>query len=279
MKTTAIRWLSAALILLTYNTLQADTFFDGVSITPPLTLETFNEAPGPSIPASGGNPDAYLLLTEAVNNQHNWATFDRSFLGAAPQATFAFDFIIDPTETGPSADGFSFSFAPTATYNDAGGIGAPAFTAEDPAAAGVLGFGFDTWSNEGAHDTPGIGTGSDYQEISVFWDGAVVQRMDDTRTLDPPLTLDDAEWHSVAGTVDFAAGEVSLTVDGTSVFSGVAVPGLTPYENRIMFAARTGGENEIAGIDNLLVQYVPEPASGLLALLAGIASVMWRRRK
>jgi hypothetical protein len=251
--------------------------FDGGADTPS-TLETFGVAPGPSYQPAGGNPGGYLQLTDAVNSQHNWATFDMSDAGTYPQSTFSFDFLLNPTAT-PSADGFSFSYANTANYGGSGGVGTAPFTAEDPAAAGVLGFGFDTWSNQAPNDNPNVPTGSDYQEISVFYNGALVQRIDDTRLLTTPLVLDDGVWHSVTGSVDFAGGAVSLSVDGQSVFNGVAIPGLVPFESRIMLAARTGGENELAGIDNINVQYVPEPVGCVLALTAfGILGLLRRRR-
>jgi hypothetical protein len=118
-----------------------------------------------------------------------------------------------------------------------------------------LGFGFDTWSNAGAWDEP-IPTGSDYNEISVFWNGGLVQRVWDTRNvLTPPLTLDDGAWHTVDGTIDFIAQTVSLNVDGNPVVTNLPVPGLYPFESRIMYAARTGGENEDARIDNLNVTW------------------------
>jgi len=234
----------------------------------PVSLEIFSgtTTPGATIEPTGGNPGGFLQLTDAVNDQHTWATFDNTDAGTFPLSQFNFDFLIDPTATGPSADGFSFSYADTATFGTTGGIGAAPFTAEDPAASGILGFGFDTWSNEGTWDTPGIGTGSDYQEISVFWDGMLIERIDDTRLLGTPLVLDDATWHEVSGVVNFAAATVSLSVDGQAIFSGLSLPGLVPFESRIMFAARTGGENELVAIDNLLVDYlgsvVPGDANG-----------------
>jgi hypothetical protein len=230
-------------------------------------------------PGLDGN---FLLLTGPVNGQNNFATFDRSDAGTFATSDFRFDFLIAPDQT-PSADGISFSYANTATYGTSGGIGAAAFTPEDPAAAGVLGFGFDTWSNQGAFDNPDVDTGSDYSEISLFYDGNLILRVDDTRLLDPSLTLDDGNaatgegLHVATGSVDFAGGTASLQVDGNPIFTDVEVPGLVPFESRIMFAARTGGENEFAAVDNVLVNFTPEPATGLLALI-GFALVLCRRR-
>jgi hypothetical protein len=47
---------------------------------------------------------------------------------------------------------------------------------------------------------------------------------------------------------------VTLAVDGQPIFYNLAIPGLTPFESRIMLAARTGGENEKTDIDNLDVR-------------------------
>ena len=72
---------------------------------------------------------------------------------------------------------------------------------------------------------------------------------------------------------------VSLDVDGNSVISGVPVPGLAPFESRIMFAARTGGENELAGIDNLNVEFIPEPTSVVVAWILATGALGFLRRK
>jgi hypothetical protein len=254
--------------------------FDGADT--PVTFNQFGEAPGPAIvgPGVDGN---FLLLTAASNGLNNFATFDVSDAGSYASSTFSFDFIIAPDAT-PSADGFSFSYLDTATHGSTGGLAAPPYTPEDPAAAGVLGFGFDTWSNQGAHDNPAVDTGSDYSEISVFFNGALVSRVDDTRLLTPPLTLDDGNLdtgegiHTATGTVDFAGGKVSLQVDGNAIFTDLAVPGLAPFESRIAFAGRTGGENENVGLDNVNVNFVPEPATGVLALM-GLSMLLVIRRK
>ena len=167
--------------------------FDGGGDTPfEIDGTSIIDGPGPS-----GN---YLLLTEAVNSQHNFVTFDMSDPGEHNIATFSFDFLIDPTDSGPSADGFGFSFISTDTYGTEGAANPrPPGVAENPKAEGVLGFGFDTWSNAGADDAA-IPTGTDYQEISVFYNNELVSRVmgaesslgvDDTPILDPGFQLDD----------------------------------------------------------------------------------------
>ncbi|HWB02679.1 MAG TPA: hypothetical protein VG796_06605 [Verrucomicrobiales bacterium] len=253
--------------------------FNGGADTP-VNLQVFGDPGGPSIQPAGGLTGGYLELSGAVNAQHNWATFDRTDIGTSPRADFSFSFKITAPVT-PSADGFSFSFANTANYGSVGGVLAPPFTAEDPAATGILGFGFDTWSNnggQGGFDDPLQPQSSDYHEVSLFYNGAMLNRIDNTRLLATPLFLDDGNWHNVTGSVDFLGGRVSLSVDGQALYNSFAVPGLVPFESRIMFAARTGNENEIAAIDNLNVLWVPEPATAGLGLLAG-ALLLGRRRR
>ena len=255
--------------------------FDGGADTPS-TLQTFR-APtepegGPTILTEGGNPGGFLRLTADVNGQNNYASFDRSDAGTFALSTFSFQFRIGGV--GPSADGFSFSFADTSMHGVSGGLAGPIYGGpEDPAAAGSLGFGFDTWSNQGAFDNPNVPTGSDYQEISLFYNGGLVQRIDDTRLLTTPLTLDDGNWHTASGNINFEAGTASLSVDGTAVFSDVAVAGLTPFESRIIIAGRTGGENSDQDIDNIDVQFVPEPSTALLGLLGLGGLLFWRSKK
>ena len=61
MKQNAVGLFSVALMLVSFSALQA-TVFDGAGT--PVTLETFGDAPGPSIEATGGNPDGYLRIRD-----------------------------------------------------------------------------------------------------------------------------------------------------------------------------------------------------------------------
>jgi MYXO-CTERM domain-containing protein len=281
MKKFAVAFFSVTitLVLFSVGVLDASTInnFNGGFGTA-VTLQRFGDPGGPSIETTGGNPGGVLQLTQAINGQNNFATFDRTDAGAQAASVFNFDFRIAPGTT-PSADGISFSYANTANYGTTGGVGSAPFTPEDPSAVGILGFGFDTWANGAPYDDPAQGQQSNYQEISVFYNGSLIQRINDTRLLTPPLTLDDGNWHTVFGYVDFIGATVDLNVDGKPVITDLSVPGLAPFESRVMFAARTGGENEIALVDNLNVGYViPEPAAGVLALLGFGLLLLLRRR-
>ena len=230
--------------------------------------------PAPTVLATGGNPGGYLRLTANINDQHSFVPFDLTDAGTFPASTFSFQFRIDNLGAG-GADGFSFSYLDTALFGATGALGAAPFTAEDPAATGVLGFGFDTWGNGGGFDANG--NSADYSEISLFYNGLLVQRVDDTRLLPVSLNLKDAAWHTVTGQISFTGQTVSLSVDGNPIMTDVMVADLVPFESRILFGGRTGGANERASIDNVNVLYVPEPATGALLVLGGLIALRRRR--
>jgi hypothetical protein len=273
--------VAAAFPLLLAGVASAATLhsFDGGAGTP-LTLQQFGEPPGAMILTTGGNPGGYLQLTPNVDSQNNYATFDRSDVGTVPASTFAFDFRFDSLGNG-GADGFSFNYYNTANWGTSGNVaGGSPFTPEDPTGPGVLGIGFDTWGNLAPIDhqpAPPAELQGNYSEISLFYNGSLVQRVDDTRALAAgAFNLKDGAWHRVTGTVNFDAGTVSMLVDTTPIFTNTAAPGLTAFESRVGFAGRTGGANEQTSIDNVNVQFVPEPAS---AAILGVAGLMLLRRR
>ncbi len=273
MKTTPIIALFPLLGTVAFGATTAS--FDGGADTP-IFLNQFGATPGASIQPAGGNPDGYLQLTANANDQNNFATFDLSDPGASFSAsTFTFQFRVDNLGAG-GADGFSFNYYPTAIYGTTGAlVGSAPFAPEDPAGAGVLGFGFDTWGNGGTFDANG--NSADYSEITLFFDGALINRIDDTRLLANPLNLKDGAWHTVNGTVDTAGATVTMSVDGNPIFDSVAVPGLVAAEARVGYAGRTGNANEQVSIDNVNVQFVPEP--GVIGALAVGSLVLLRRRR
>ena len=208
----------------------------------------------------------------------NVAAFDRTQLGTVPRIDFNFQFNIGVGSTTGTADGFHFMLIPTSIF---GASGQGANRGEEPDEPGALGFGFDTWSNNGGFggpDDPAQPQGSDYQEIALYYNGAEIASIDNTRLLATPLFLDDGLWHTVNGNFNFTTQTATLTVDGQTIFNNTTIPGLAGFENRVQFGARTGGENEVVSIDNLNVQYVPEPSVfGALAL--GSLVALRRRRR
>jgi hypothetical protein len=258
-------------LALSVGAVQAATTF-----STPVSLFQGGVAPGPTL--AGGT----LTVTTAVNSLNNTAAFNVSDPGPWARADFAFSFrIFNPAQVPPAnitADGFSFNFVNTGVHGSTGAIDPNrpgfVFAGEEPNVSGLLGFAFDTWNNA---EVGGI-EGSDLQQIALHYNGAVVTSVNDTRLLPTPFMLDDGTVRNVAGSVNFAAGTVSLAVDGQSIFNNVAVPGLTPHESRILFAGRTGGENELVEVTGLAVNFVPEPGAIALGLL-GTALIFRRRRR
>jgi len=236
----------------------------------PSTLTQGGAAPGPTIDAAG-----VITLTTASNGQNNQIAYAVTDPGIQTSSNFSFLFnISNVNNPGGTADGFSFSYGNSAVFGTSGAV--PTFVGEEPSVPGLLGFAFDTWNNP---EDPGP-EGSNLSQIALHYNGLIITAMDDTRLAQPTglgFPIDDGISRLVEGTVNFAAGTVSLTVDGLPVFTNQVVPGLVPMESRIIFAARTGGENELAVIDALNVTFIPEPASGLLSLF-GVLALMRRRR-
>ena len=56
-------------MLASISAIQAETKFSGDPSDTPVTLEQFGDLPGSSIPATSGNPDGYLLLTEVSTDK------------------------------------------------------------------------------------------------------------------------------------------------------------------------------------------------------------------
>jgi hypothetical protein len=129
----------------------AAVVFTGDAGDTPVTLTQFGAAgPGPIVDTAGGNPGGRLQVTDAVNGLQNVASFDQTQTGTVPQTDFTFQFKIEAPVTA-SADGFHFAFIDTSVY---GTTGMGANLGEDPGGFGVLGFGFDTWSNNGSIAAP-----------------------------------------------------------------------------------------------------------------------------
>ena len=252
--------------------------FNGGATDTPFVLAKLGDGAAAAVTAGVG-PDgtaALEITTSGINGQANTAGFARADVGAPNSFPFSFQFKAGPTAA--SADGFSVSFLPTTAVASGGygTSGAIPFLSEDPAAANVLAFGFDTWGNGAPNDGPnGAGGSSDYNDISLFWDNKLIAAELDPRA--KGLTIDDNNWHTASGTIDMLGAKVTLKVDALTIFNNVAVPGLKPYEYRLGIGGRTGGENENAWFDNINVG-VPEPASSGLAAM-GLCFLARRRRK
>lgn len=231
--------------------------FDGPLV--PATAGQGGEPPPPTITA-GGPTGSFLNLLAGVNSQGNRYTYDRTDVGAFDTITASFDFRILPGTAG-LADGFSFLLIPTAEYGTSGD-GPSFFTAEEPNVLNAFGLAFDVY--------PGI------NNVSAHWNG--IQQAEYL------VPQNDAAGLNFRGNNVFNRAEltlqrvgngtnatVTLIPDSLSVTPGtpylafqIVMPNMLPYENRVQFTGRTGGENLSLDLDNVNVTYA-NPFTGLAA--------------
>ncbi len=228
------------------------------AMTQAATIQNFDSAgtsytlSGADIYSSDGTYGNVVRLTDGLGGELRQIAFDRADTGAFSKVTANFDFYIThPTKS--QADGIGFVLAPTASQGTSGTV---ANFTEEANVAGVFGVGFDIYNNsDQSFDT-------NNNHISLHWNGSFL-----TANTNLGFTLADSQWHHATITADAVAKTVSVSVDGNSVFSNYAIPGLSGYEYRVAFAGRTGGEVATQYVDNIAV---PEPCASVLLGAAAI---------
>lgn len=253
-------------------------------------LSQFGEAPAPSI-VGGGWDGGYLNLTQEVNSQQNQAAFPQLVAGDYSGLKIDFDFRIS-AGNGGGADGMGIAYVPSSVYGTEGPVELTA-VAEEPNIAGSFGVGFDTFNNEDQGD-------GGESSVSLHWDG--------NRVISFPLDaspigiFENGEVHhaeilvtpnGTGSNVSVIISEVSEpTLGSVTAVDNYFVEGLTPYDGRMVFSARTGGANSQQDVDNVqlmhmtggnkpmttvLYTFVPEPSSVSLLVMGLLCLV--RRRK
>ena len=217
----------------------------------------------------------YLRLMHDNNNQTNSVAFDQQsdgIVGSASGIVAEFDTRMTPG--GNPGDGFSMMLIPTATYGTTGlgAITQGGFVSEEPNAPGVFGLAFDLYNG-----------GSPFNEISLHWNGNAVTAGD------PGFDLDSSLFHHVRLTLTESGSDVlaslSLIPDvfgspgaQVNLFSDLLIPGMSLYDYRVEFGARSGGATVAVDLDNISVNTVPEPGSAAMLCL-GLGVLLRRRRK
>jgi hypothetical protein len=257
------------------------------------TIQTFDGGGTPYVLTGfGGDPaddtqagpsGKCCRLTQATNGGLNTIGFDRTQVGTVSHVLADFDFRIGDSTDGRShgADGIGFVLLNTGgvfdgagdTYGAVGGVNDPVIT-EDATLFQSLGIGFDTWHNNPPTDP-------NDNHVSIWYSDAPHRDFSETAgnvvfmqaqslygfgnyKLHRPTLPDNAPFDHANIVVDAVPGGANVTVTitpaGGSAFSplsNVFVAGFVPYEMRVAFGARTGGENENHDIDNVNVTFSP----------------------
>jgi hypothetical protein len=146
----------------------------------------------------------------------------------------------------------------TAVYGNSGAFNH--FVAEEPTFGQSLGIGFDTFNN-------GLPLDPSDNHLSVHWNGG------SSGVFNPTIDLNDNAWHAAALSVNLLSGLTELRIDGVLQLSTI-VAGLTPYELRPQFGARTGGANDNHDIDEIVftartASSVPDAGTTAVLLACG----------
>lgn len=216
----------------------------------PYASSTCEGTIGPAVQGSGGpTGGAYMRLTGQTTFSSTSIAFQRSDPGAFSQMQIQFDFRMTPPSPANRADGFGVALLNTVSYDNSGGrcVGS-----EEPNLAGSFAVGFDIYQSAGEPNN---------NHISIHHANSL------RNTLTSPIDLGSGQWARARIVVRpggaFSDVSIYLTPSGggeIAVVTNQAVAGLNPYESRVYFAARTGGQVASHDIANVSVTYTADPA-------------------
>ena len=220
------------------NTLQQD--FDHLGTTH-FVANQYGSAPGPQVlPGQGvgsSRPTNYLRLIQQTNNQLNQIAFDRVATGLYQRIEAEWDFSILA-----GADGGAFALLNTGWEGISGPVSNPSPAWENPWFTTGFAIGFDVYPN--------------IYDISLNWAGQEVAKVSS-------YDYRGTDFRHASAVIDFVSGganvSLSITAPGgvtTPIFTNYFIPGMTPYESRVAFGARTGGLNTNFDLDNIVVRWL-----------------------
>src|SRR5258708_4664134 len=219
----------------------------------PYTASTCAGTPAPQVLGGGpGGVGNFLrLLPAGVANSQTSIAFQASDRGGFTQVQIGFDFRLTPESPTSRADGLGVALLGTAQNDTTGGTCAGA---EEPGMPGALGVGFDIFQNTGEPDN---------NHVSIHFNGATLTAVSAT----PITDLGSGQWIHARILVKPGGGQSNVSVFLTptggaeaTLISNFAVAGLVPFESRLYFSARTGGQTAAQDVANVNVTYTGDPA-------------------
>jgi hypothetical protein len=238
------------------------------------------------VPGGTGVQPAFVRLTDEGASFSSSIAFDQTSTNT--QGIHA-SFDIRVTDGGAlgGADGLSFMLLDAADYGTTGNTlpdGAQSF--EEPNFPNVFGVGFDTYAGgPGNPDSCPDCPGSRGNAVSLHWNGSTIAEVAMPLA---DINLSGGLYQHADVFVEEVAGGALVTVQLTDgldgsvhvPFNAFFVPGVA-FDGgaRAAFGARTGGEADFHDLDNVNIQYVPEPSTWALAVIGGMGIAVLRRRR
>lgn len=216
----------------------------------------------------GWDGDAIRIVFDEVGNSQQGVSFDSAVTGDYSKLEFDFElrFLNDPDTPEGVADGIGWTYANVDIFGESAEDDVfPNYSGEEPNLEGSIGVGFDTWMNAAIDDESGESTdGTLPNSFSLHYDG---QRLVTLPMSEYDLPDDWLETPSVKRAhIEIVPGEdeALVTVQVTDTESGESVTAFEeepidffePYDGRMTFRARTGGEWADSDLDNISVTLV-----------------------
>ena len=227
-------------------------FQDFDSSGTPYTLSSNGSATPAMVPAGPGSSGNFLRLVPAAGGQLATIAFPTVAPGTYNSIVASFDLRITPPPGATPADGFAFALLSTAAF---GTTGAGPFFYEEPNLAGSLAVGFDVYNNASTPQEP------NNNHISLHWNGAQIGN-----AVTPSFSMSNGKFHRAQVIVSFSGNNAYVTVRLTpdinggggpteTVLENALITGVTPYQSRVAFGARTGGAWASHDLDNINVAF------------------------
>lgn len=209
-----------------------------------------------SVPSSG---NALRLIDQSGGSFGNWFLPDLDPGVAVTSFTASFDSLIYNSGGTIPGDTFGFNFGTITNTTSAYTSGTGGMYATG-LAENLLTVSFRTWQNDFTPPTT--------REIQVWYNNTQISSNIGTPVISSVL---DASAYQLTTISWDASSGLSVNYGGSSLVSGLAIPGFTPVAgDTFAFNGFDGLATQSVYIDNVSIQTVPEPSTSLIAL-AGLA--------